>query len=296
MIQNKSISIVIPVYNEEAVIKAFLTDLKSFMKENFETYEILLVNDASSDNTLNEIKDIEGIRIITHPYNKGNGAAVRSGIRNAKKEFVIMLDGDGQHDFKDIIGVAELLGVYDCVVGARSKSKNSEGSLHRNLANYFYNQLATYVTNIKIEDLTSGFRGFKTSVIKKFLYLFPNGFSYPTTSTLAIIKAGYNLKYYPIKAKKRVGTSKIRILRDGFRFLLIIVKVTTLFSPMKIFMPASLLFVFSGLAHIFYKWILLGEKYTQLSVFLVSMGVLVFLIGLVSEQISTLRYDRVEEE
>ncbi|MFA7123836.1 MAG: glycosyltransferase family 2 protein [Candidatus Delongbacteria bacterium] len=291
---SKSVSLVLPAYNEQNAVASSLKKIISFMKDNFNDYEIIVVNDASTDGTEAEVLKFPEVKLVSHPYNKGNGSAVRTGIRNARKEFVVMMDADGQHDIADITKIVDLLGVYDCVVGARTET--SEGSFHRNLANVFYNRLASYVTNVRIEDLTSGYRGFKTSVIKKFLYMFPNGFSYPTTSTLAIIKAGYNLKYCPIHARKRIGKSKIRIFRDGFRFLLIIIKIAMLFSPLKVFLPVSLIFVLGGLSHMFYKIILLGARYTQFSIFLISVGVIIFLIGLLSEQISTLRYDKVEED
>jgi glycosyltransferase involved in cell wall biosynthesis len=292
--ESKPISLVIPAFNEEKAIEGSLNNILDFMKEHFSDFEIIVVNDASTDRTAEIVSGIKGVNLVSHPYNKGNGASVRTGIRNAKKEFVVMMDADGQHDISDIVKIVENLGTYDCVVGARTGS--SESSFHRNVANSIYNWLASYVTNLKIEDLTSGYRGFRTSVIKKFLYMFPNGFSYPTTSTMAIIKAGYNLKYCPIHAKKRIGKSKIRLLRDGFRFLLIIVKIAILFSPLKIFLPVSVVFVLSGIAHMLYKILLISGRYTQFSVFLISVGVIIFLIGLLSEQISTLRYDKVEED
>ncbi|HQO10366.1 MAG TPA: glycosyltransferase family 2 protein [Clostridiales bacterium] len=292
---NKSVTLVIPAYNEEKAIAGSLSSIIQFMKENFSDFELIVVNDASTDNTASEVLKFSDVRLISHPYNKGNGAAVRTGIRNASRDFVVMMDADGQHDIKDIIGITDLLGEYDCVVGSRTES--SEGSFHRNIANRLYNFLASYVTNMKIEDLTSGYRGFKTSVIKKYLYMFPNGFSYPTTSTLAVIKGGYNLKYFPIHAKKRIGKSKIRLLRDGFRFLLIIVKISILFSPLKIFLPVSVIFFLSGIFHMSYKMFLVtGGRYTQFSVFLISVSVIIFFIGLLSEQIATLRYDKVEED
>jgi glycosyltransferase involved in cell wall biosynthesis len=292
--ESKSVSLVIPAYNEEKAIAGSLENIIKFMKENFSDFEIIVVNDASTDNTARIVSGFEGISLVTHPYNKGNGSSVRTGIRNAKKEFVVMMDADGQHDISDIKNIVGFLGTYDCVVGARTST--SESSVHRNIANSIYNRLASYVTNLKIEDLTSGYRGFRTSVIKKFLYMFPNGFSYPTTSTMAVIKAGYNIKYCPIHAKKRIGKSKIRLLRDGFRFLLIIVKIAILFSPLKIFLPVSIAFALSGIAHMLYKIFVIGARYTQFSVFLISVGVIIFLIGLLSEQIATLRYDKVEEE
>lgn len=293
MIEN-SVSVIIPAYNEEAVILEFLLKLKSIMLTNFKNYEIIVVNDGSTDNTLKMIEDQKDIAIISHPYNKGNGATVRTGIRAATKDFVIMLDSDGQHDVNDIIPIAELLSTYDCVIGARTDE--SDGSLHRNTANKIYNLFASYMTGMKIKDLTSGFRGFRRNVIKQFLYLFPNGFSYPTTSTLAVIKAGYNLTFFPIKAQKRVGKSKIKIFRDGGRFFMIIIKITSLFSPLKIFLPVSLLFIASGFAHMIYKIFIMNGKYTQFSVFLITAGILFFLIGLVSEQITSLRYSRINEE
>lgn len=290
----KSVSIIIPAYNEELVISKFLDNLKITMSENFSNYEIIVVNDGSSDNTAKLIAEKEGIVLISHPYNKGNGATVRTGIRAATKEFVIMLDSDGQHDVKDIITITNLLTTYDCVVGARSG--DSDGSFHRNIANRTYNLFATYMTGMVIKDLTSGFRGFRRNVIKQFLYLFPNGFSYPTTSTLAVIKAGYNLTFFPIKAKKRVGKSKIRVFRDGMRFLIIIVKITSLFSPLKIFIPISSFFVLSGILHVIYKMFIMHARYTQFSIFLITAGILFFLIGLVSEQITSLRYSRINED
>ncbi|MBN2788758.1 MAG: glycosyltransferase family 2 protein [Candidatus Delongbacteria bacterium] len=291
---NRSVSLILPCYNEEESIKETLDRVIEFMRSNFSDYEIIVVNDASKDKTRSILDEYSGITVIDHPYNKGNGSAVKTGIRNSKKDHVLMMDSDGQHDINDIIPMMELLDVYDCVVGSRTKS--SEGSVHRNLANIFYNWLASYVTSVKIHDLTSGYRGFRTNVIKKFLYLFPNGFSYPTTSTLAIIKAGYNLKYHPIVVSKRKGKSKIKLFRDGFRFLLIIVKITILFSPLKVFLPISLVFVFSGLFHMLYKIFVLNLRYTQFTTFMISVGVIIFLIGLLSEQISTLRYDKLEED
>jgi len=295
MIDDKSISIIIPAYNEEAVIDVFLRKLIPFAEENFFEYEIIVVNDGSSDNTLDKLEEFKNeVRVLSHPYNKGNGASVKTGIRNAVKEFVVMLDSDGQHDVKDIIRILDKLGTYDCVVGARTSE--SEGSFHRNMANMLYNNFATYASGFKIKDLTSGFRGFRRSVITKFLYLFPNGFSYPTTSTLSMIKAGYNLTYIPIKATKRVGKSKIKLFRDGYKFLILITKITVLFSPLKVFIPISAMFLLGGMSHMFYKVVLQNEKYTEFSIFLFSAGILFFLIGLISEQITYLRYTRIDED
>ncbi|MBN1971209.1 MAG: glycosyltransferase family 2 protein [Candidatus Delongbacteria bacterium] len=291
---NKSVSIIIPAFNEELCIGDFLKELDVFMRNNYSDYEIIVVDDCSTDNTSEILKSLDFIRYLRNPYNKGNGATVRTGIRNATKDYVVMMDSDGQHKPEDIKRITDKLEDYDCVVGARTS--NYQGSVHRNLANSFYNYLATYVTNLKIQDLTSGFRGFKRSIIIKFLYLFPNGFSYPTTSTMAIIKSGYNLCYVPIDARPRIGKSKIKLLRDGFRFLIIIMKVATLFSPLKVFLPISFFFFLSSMIHGFYKIVFVESRYTQFTVVLFTLSILFFLIGLLSEQISTLRFDRVEEE
>ena len=289
----KSLSVIIPAYNEELCIGPFLENLHSFLLERVEDFEIIVVDDCSSDNTNAIVSKVEGIRIVRHPYNKGNGAAVRTGIRSAKKEYVIMMDSDGQHKPTDLMKIYNLLDDYDCVVGARTS--DYKGLWYRNLANGLYNYLASYVTNMDIKDLTSGFRGFRRDIIIKFLYLFPNGFSYPTTSTLSVIKSGYNLTYVPIDVEQRIGKSKIKLFRDGFRFLIIIMKITTLFSPLKIFLPISFLFFFASLFHGVYKVFLLDTRYSPLTVILFILSIVFFLIGLLSEQISTLRFERVEE-
>ncbi|PID27256.1 MAG: glycosyl transferase [Candidatus Cloacimonadota bacterium] len=289
----RSVSIIVPAYNEELCIGDFLKDLYTFLIDKIDDFEIIVVDDCSSDNTSSIVSQNSNIRLVKHPYNKGNGASVRTGIRVSTKDFVIMMDSDGQHKPKDLIKIYNLLEDYDCVVGARTSEY--KGVWYRNLANSFYNYLASYVTNMDIKDLTSGFRGFRRDVIIKFLYLFPNGFSYPTTSTLSVIKSGYNLTYVPINVDQRVGKSKIKLFRDGFRFLIIIMKITTLFSPLKIFLPISIFFFFSSIFHGIYKIFILDTRYSPFTVVLFILSIVFFLIGLLSDQISTLRFERVEE-
>lgn len=281
-----NVSVVIPVFNEAKAIAPTIKKIISLYPD----YEVLVINDGSTDNTAEVAKEA-GATVYSHPYNMGNGAAVKSGIRRARGDYVVMMDGDGQHAPEDIKRLIEPLKEYDLVVGARAGS--SQASLGRRVANNVYNMLASYVSNFNVEDLTSGFRAFHKETVKGFVTLFPNGFSYPTTSTLAYLRSGHTIKYVPIKAAKRVGSSKIRIFRDGSRFLLIIMRIATLFSPLKIFLPVSVVFFGLGLGHYLYNYIMFS-RFTNMSALMFSVSVMVFLLGMVSEQITQLRYDRVE--
>jgi len=286
--KGKTICVVIPVYNEENIIGDLVTGIKETMKDKA---EIIVVDDGSSDGTAKKAEDA-GAVVIRHPYNKGNGAAIKTGIRKAKGDIVVLMDGDGQHNPEDIPKLLESMNDYDMVVGARSGK--SETSFHRNIANKIYNLFATYLTHVKIMDLTSGLRAVKRDVAMKFLYLFPNTFSYPTTSTLALIKAGYSVKYVPIKTYKRSGKSKISLFKDGVRFILIMLKIATLFSPFRVFFPISLVIFFTGLVYSLYM-LTFRHRFTNMSMLLLVTGVLVFLMGLIAEQVALLRMERSEE-
>ena len=281
------ISVIIPAYNEEDVIG----EVVARVRQVYPDIEVIVVDDGSQDETADRAREA-GSRVISHPYNIGNGAAVKTGIRNARGETLVLLDGDGQHAPEDIPRLIEKLGPYDMVVGARTKGSDTD--LHRDTANKIYNSFATYVCGRKIEDLTSGFRTIKADIARSFVYLLPNTFSYPTTITLAIVRAGYSLTYVPIRSSRRVGSSKIKLLRDGSRFLLIILKIATFFSPLKVFIPASLLMLLLGFGYGLFKVIVLGERYGPTSAMLMTMAVLVFMVGLVSEQVAQLRFDRSE--
>ncbi len=285
------VSIIIPAYQEELIIEKVLTSIKDVMQQNSINYEVIVVDDGSKDLTSEKAKQCEA-QVIRHAYNIGNGAAVKTGIRNAKGDVIVLMDGDGQHDPNDIPRMLAEIPDYGMVVGWRTKE--SKTALYRDLANFLYNSLATYICGLKIFDLTSGFRVIRAPIAKQFVYLLPNTFSYPTTITLATIKAGHCIKYVPIKASKRVGKSKIKPLQDGIRFLVILSKITTLFSPMKVFGPVSFIFVFLGIFWYLYTYFLVGPKLPQASVILIISGVLFFLMGLISEQITHLRYDRGE--
>jgi glycosyltransferase involved in cell wall biosynthesis len=278
-----AVSIVIPAYNEAEVIGGVVGALNAAAR----WHEVIVVDDGSRDRT-GAAATSAGAMVVTHPYNKGNGAAVKSGIRRATGEFVLILDGDGQHRPEDAQRLVSRLGEYDLVIGARSAT--TQASPARRLGNAALNQLATYLTGREIPDLTSGFRGARRECLREFIHLLPNGFSTPTTTTLAFLKAGYNVAFEPVEARSRVGQSKIRFARDGAKFLIIILKIITLFSPLRIFLPISIASFLLGTAYAL--WTIATQSHvTNSSVLLIMLAVIVFLVGLVSEQISTLRFE-----
>ena len=288
---NSSVSIIIPVYNEANSLPNLLDELTSILDGLKRPWEILVVNDGSTDATLEVLKG-RRVRTISHPYNIGNGGAIKTGIRYSVGEIIVTMDGDSQHDPKDIPLLLSPIGPFDMVVGSRSNGF-SQGT-HRAIANKFYNFIASYVSDFKILDLTSGFRAIKAEILRRYLYLLPNTFSYPTTLTLALIRSGHSLKYQPIKALQRGSKSKIHLLPDGIRFLLIIFKISTLFSPLKVFLPFSWIFFFLGLINYSYTYYV-NQEFTSMSLFMFIGGFLFFLLGLISEQISQLRFDRAED-
>ncbi|MEA3375492.1 MAG: glycosyltransferase family 2 protein [Chloroflexota bacterium] len=285
------ISIIIPAYNEAGVIGSVVERVVNTVERSDLDAEILVIDDGSDDYTA-AVAERAGAEVVSHPYNIGNGAAVKTGIRRARGDVLVMLDGDGQHDPEDIPRLLDKLGPYDMVVGARTS--DSETGAHRDVANRIYNWLASYVCSRRIEDLTSGFRAMKADLAQAFMYLLPNTFSYPTTITLATVRSGRSLGYVPIKAAKRVGRSKISLTRDGVRFLLIVLRIATFFSPLKVFIPASVMMFLTGFGYGLFKVVALGSRYGPTSAMLMTMAILVFLVGLVSEQIAQLRFDRSE--
>jgi len=285
------ITILIPAYQEVDVIASVISGVRQVMDQINRTYEILVIDDGSKDETADKATDA-GARVISHPYNIGNGAAVKTGIRHARGKIIITMDGDGQHDPLDIPRLLDKIGRYDMVVGARSS--DSESYLHRNMANGLYNLFASYICKRRIQDLTSGFRAIKASIARQFIPLLPNTFSYPTTITMAVLRSGFSMTYIPIRTTKRKGKSKIKLLRDGSRFLLIILKIATLFSPLRVFLPVSALVFLLGLGYGLYKIFFLDGRYGPTSAMLITMSVLIFMVGLVSEQVAQLRYERSE--
>lgn len=284
-ITEQDISIILPAKNEASSLESLIARLR----ELYPAAELLVVDDGSTDDT-RCIAQRAGAEVFSHPYPKGNGAAVKSGARHATREYLVFMDADGQHPPKEIAKLlSELSGGYDLVVGARDRPAHP--SLPRWLANQFYNRLASTFVGHPIKDLTSGFRACRAAPFKEFLYLLPNGFSYPTTSTMAFFRAGYSVGFTPITVEARTTGSKshIRILRDGARFLLIIFRIGTLYSPLKLFLPISLFFFLSGLGYYIYTLTTMS-RFTNGTALLLITSVLVFLIGLVSEQITHLLY------
>lgn len=277
------VSAVLPAKNESAAIGQTIAGIRARLPQA----EVIVVNDGSTDDTA-QVAEAAGVRVVTHPYSKGNGAAIKTGARAATGDVIVFMDADGQHDPADITRLlARLERGHDMVVGARQQG--SQASVGRGLANGLYNRMASYITGHKVEDLTSGFRAVRADKFREFLYLLPNGFSYPTTCTMAFFRAGYSVAYEPIHAARRIGKSHIRLLRDGARFFLIIFKIGTLFSPLKIFAPAALLMF--ALASGWYGWTLWHQgRFTNMSALLYTGSVITFMMGLISEQITALMY------
>lgn len=279
----QSLSIILPAKNEEQS----LTTLLPMLRSAFPSAEIIVVDDGSRDNT-KQVCLSTGVTCISHPYSKGNGAAIKSGARAAKGEILAFMDADSQHTPQNLESlIACYASGYDMVVGARGFS--SQATVARGAANTLYNRLASWMVEQPILDLTSGMRVVSASKFRRFLYLLPNGFSYPTTITMAFFRAGYSVGYHPIVALERIGMSHIRPFKDGFRFLLIIFKIGTLYSPLKLFTPVSLLLFGLGALLYLNTYIETG-RFTNMSALLFIASILVFMIGLVSEQVTSLIY------
>jgi glycosyltransferase involved in cell wall biosynthesis len=278
-----NVSIILPAKNESAALVNLLPELKRLVPGA----EIIVVNDGSQDDTA-LVCQTNAVQVRTHPYGMGNGAAVKSGARVAKGEILVFMDADGQHKPEDVLSlISKLSEGYDMAVGARSYA--SQAGAHRALANGFYNRLASWMVGQSVKDLTSGFRAVNAAKFRRFLYLLPNQFSYPTTITMSFFRAGFLIAYVPIIAPKRIGKSHLQPWRDGMRFLLIIFKIGTLYSPLRIFFPISMVFFTSGLGLYIYT-LATTHRFTNMSALLFTTSVLVFLIGLVSEQITSLMH------
>ena len=280
-----SFSIVIPAKNEAGAIGAAVAGAR----EAYPDAEIIVVDDGSDDDTGAVAKEA-GANVVRHPESLGNGAAVKAGARAATGDIIAFMDGDGQHSASEFAPLLEKLEQgYDMVIGARDSG--SHANVGRLYANGIYNVIASWLTGRRIPDLTSGFRVVRATLFRQFLYLLPNGFSYPTTITMAFLRAGHPIKFESIPVAKRIGKSHIRPLRDGVRFMVIIFKIATLYSPLKIFLPISAGFFATGLGWYVYTFLTMG-RFTNMSMLLLSASVIVFLIGLISEQITALTYSR----
>lgn len=283
-----NVSVIVPAFEEEQSI----ADLVQALRRVPQVHEVIVVDDGSSDATAARAEQA-GARVVRHPYNKGNGASIKTGIREASGDVVAMLDADGQHHPGDLPRLLEHLKTHDMVVGARTAA--GQASIARRGANVFYNALASYVTRFPVQDLTSGFRALKTAIARRYLYLLPNTFSYPSTLTLALLRSGHSVHYVPIEVHRRQGNrSKIRLFEDGLRFCMIILKVTMLFSPLRVFAPVSFFFAALGLSNYAFSFAKY-HRFTNMSALLLTTSVIVFMLGLVAEQIAMLRMERTEE-
>ncbi|RJQ70877.1 MAG: glycosyltransferase family 2 protein [Desulfobacteraceae bacterium] len=280
-----TVSVIIPVYNEAETIQDLVQGIKSLYPD----FEIIVVNDGSTDET-SEAAARAGARVLTHPYNIGNGAAIKTGIRHATGDILVFMDGDGQHKPEDIRTMLSYFPAYDMVVGQRTRE--GQASVGRSFANTVYNWLATYVAKVAVKDLTSGFRAVKADIAKSFIYLLPNTYSYPTTMTLGVLRAGHSVKYIPIQIQKRkMGKSNIRLFSDGVRFFMIIFKICTLYSPLRMFLPVSAFFFMTGFLYYIYTF-LTDHRFTNMSALLFSTSIIIFMMGLISEQICQMRFER----
>lgn len=273
---------VIPAYEEAAAVGVVVQSLRAAAP----WHEVLVIDDGSADETAT-VAATAGARVIKHPYNKGNGAAIKTGVRHASGDYLLIVDADGQHTAADALRLVAFLGEYDLVVGTRTGS-TQQASTARHMGNNALNWIAGYLTGRAIPDLTSGLRAARSSGLREFLHLLPNGFSTPTTTTLSFLKAGYSVRFEPITARARLGTSKIKLVSDGARFLMILLKVITIFSPLRIFLPIAGAFFALGASYAIWTTITRHDV-TDSSVLLLVLAVVIFLVGLVSEQISTMR-------
>ncbi len=285
----EKVSVIMPAYNEAASIGSVV----SRVKELYPEFEIIVIDDGSTDDTA-EKAGKAGAAVHGHAYNIGNGAAIKNGIRCASGDILVFMDADNQHDPARIEEMLNHLPAYDMVVGARSGVH--QASIGRLVGNKVFNWLASYVTQFPIKDLTSGFRVVKGSIARSFLFLLPNTYSYPTTLTLSVLRSGHSVKYIPIPAhKRRTGKSRINIVRDGVRFFMMITKICTLYSPMRVFLPVSFLMFLLGMMNYAYTYIAHG-RFTNMSALLFVGSILVFMMSLISEQISQMRFERRSPE
>ena len=282
------VSIIIPAYNEASTIGNIVLKIKKLYPD----YEIIVVDDGSTDDTAVIAKET-GAKVFNHPYNIGNGAAIKSGIRHASGDVLVFMDGDLQHDPGDIIKLIEYIPKYDMVVGARSIREQS--SLSRALGNKIYNWLASYVAMFPVKDLTSGFRAIKSDLARQLVNLLPRTYSYPSTLTLGTLRSGRSLVYIPITIQKRkMGKSKINLIKDGVRFFMIIIRICTLYSPLRVFLPVSFIMFMLGILYYGYTYFTAG-RFTNMSALLFITSILIFMMGLISDQICQMRFERTEE-
>lgn len=284
----ESVSVIIPAFNEAGTIGAVVREILAAHPH----YDVLVVNDGSADDTA-AVAQAAGARVYNHPYNIGNGASIKSGIRLARGEYLVFMDGDGQHAPGDIGRLLSFLPEFDMVVGQRRMS--GQTSVLRGAGNFLYNRFASYVAKFPVKDLTSGFRAVKADIARSFVSLLPNTYSYPTTLTLGLLRSGRSLHYVPIEVRRRQkGKSQVKLFKDGVRFLMIIIRICTLYSPMRVFLPVSFLMFLLGAARYAYTYFTEG-RFTNMSAILFVTSILIFMMSLISEQLCQMRAEHTNE-
>jgi len=281
------LSIIVPIYNEEKAIQSFLNKLKDVLKNVKISYEIIAVDDASSDKTYEMIKKVKGVSVVRHPYNKGYGASLKSGARKSKGKYVLFIDGDGEHDPKNIPKLIKYRKTYDMVVGARK----FRSSIPRAVAKKIITSFANYVSEVKIPDLNCGFRLVKRDILMNYLDSLPNRFSFTSTITMIFIKSGYSIKYVQVNILKRKGKSKINPIKDFINFLILVMKTSLIFSPLRVFLPVSLFFFVLGMGYLVY-YIVLYSDVPDSAIFLLTTSIIIFFFGFISDQISSLKLSK----
>jgi len=280
-----SLSIVIPAYNEERALPDVLKKLEPYAKEN--GWDVLIVNDGSTDATAQVVSAFDFCTLINHPYNKGYGAAVKTAVRNVKTEYFLLFDSDGQHNPEDIPGFLADAEQYDMIIGARRR--DSALQLHRMPGKKILTLTANYLTGMKIPDLNSGFRLARTKAFKDFMHIYPNGFSISTTSTIAFLQGGYSVRWEPIRTFERVGRkSNVNMVKDGFNAIMLILRVVTLFNPLKVFLPGSFFVFLLGLLWAIYGFVSFS-RIPNTSVVIMVFGFLLFFAGILADLISSIR-------
>jgi len=287
MLLNKKVTIVIPAFNEETGLQ---TALEGIIKQGYqEKYEVLLIDDGSTDNTAEIVKKFP-VKLVRHSINKGYGAALKTGIRRATGDYIVIFDSDGQHDPKYVQTIVDMLEEYDMVIGERTS--DSFQVKRRQKGKRLIRFIGEYMVEQKLPDYNSGFRGFKKEIIIEMLHLMPNGFSFSTTSTLAFLKEGYSIGTFPIVVEERQGRkSNVKLVKDGSKTLLLVFRIIMLFNPLKVFFPASIIFTIIGLTFGIYGYII-ASRFSNSAVILTTLGMFLFFIGLISDQISILNRKR----
>jgi glycosyltransferase involved in cell wall biosynthesis len=281
------LSVVVPIYNEEKGIQGFLNKLKDVLKNVKISHEIIAIDDASSDKTFENIKNVKDVKVIRHPYNKGYGASLKTGVRNSSGKYVLFIDGDGEHDPNNIPKIVKYRKDYDMIVGARQINSSTPRAIAKKIITGF----ANYVSEIKIPDLNCGFRLVRKDIMMDYLDTLPNKFSFTSTITMIFIKSGYSIKYVPINILKRSGKSKINPVKDFINFLVLIMKTSLIFSPLKVFLPISLLFFVLGMSYLVYS-IVLYANIPDTAIFLLTTSIIIFFFGFISDQISSLKLSK----